>query len=41
MIVPDPLINVHVEDLAEALRPAILRVSRRLRQEARRREIGG
>ena len=32
----DPLIHVHVEDLAEALRPALLRVSRRLRQEAQK-----
>ncbi|WP_293904516.1 MarR family transcriptional regulator [Phenylobacterium sp.] len=33
---PDPLIHVDVIDLAEALRPAILRVSRRLRQEAQK-----
>jgi len=33
---PDPLVLVDVIDLAEALRPAILRVSRRLRQEAQK-----
>ena len=31
-----PLIPIDVVDLAEALRPAILRVSRRLRQEAQK-----
>jgi DNA-binding MarR family transcriptional regulator len=34
--VADPLIHVDVIDLADALRPAILRVSRRLRQEAQK-----
>jgi len=34
--VSDRLVPVHVEDLAEALRPAILRISRRLRQEAQK-----
>ena len=33
---PDPLFHIDVIDLAEALRPAILRVSRRLRQEAQK-----
>ena len=32
----DPLVPVDVVELAEALRPAILRVSRRLRQEAQK-----
>ena len=32
----DTLVHVDVIDLAEALRPAILRVSRRLRQEAQK-----
>jgi DNA-binding MarR family transcriptional regulator len=32
----EPLVLVDVIDLAEALRPAILRVSRRLRQEAQK-----
>jgi DNA-binding MarR family transcriptional regulator len=33
---PDPLVNVDVIALADALRPAVLRVSRRLRQEAQK-----
>ena len=32
----NPLVHVDVIDLADALRPAILRVSRRLRQEAQK-----
>src|SRR3954469_10249030 len=33
---PDTLVPIDVIDLAEVLRPAILRVSRRLRQEAQK-----